>query len=80
MMDASGRATCHELSKTVEVRVFQGIVDIDHIIRCIEATEAMYYMVLSLPISKFTNYPELLEEFVHKNSGYNKLKEFFACA
>ena len=79
-MDTNGRATCHELSRTVEVRVFQGIVDIDHIIRCIEATEAMYYMVLSLPISKFTDYPELLEEFVHKNSGYNKLKEFFACA
>ena len=79
-VDTKGRSTCHELSRTVEVRVFQGIVGIDHILRCIEATEAMYYMVLSLPISKFTDYPELLEEFVHKNSGYNKLKEFFACA
>jgi hypothetical protein len=76
----NGRATCHELSRTIEVRLFQGIVDIKHILRCIETTEAMYYMTAAMPISKFHSYPDLFQEFITKHTGYTNIKEFLECA
>ena len=80
LTDTDGRATCHELPRTIEVRLFQGIVDIKHILRCIETTEAMYYMSSVMPISKFHSYPDLFAEFVTKHPGYTNIKEFLECA
>lgn len=78
----SSRSVCHSgNTATVEVRLFQGIFNLDHITRCLEFTEAMREYSDVCPFSSISRtFTEHFTEFVTKSSGFRNLKEFIKCA
>lgn len=69
-------STAHETSHTVEVRCFQGIFDLNHIIACIEFTEAMFYYVFEAPLSAYTrDFGDKFTQWVVQTGKYRKAKE-----
>lgn len=69
-------SSCHATSQTVEVRVFQGIFDINHILNCIEFTEAMFYYTLEAPIRSYgPSFVPKFQAWVRRQHGYRNLKE-----
>lgn len=77
-----GRSVCHTgNSQTVEVRIFQGIFDLPHVLRCIETVEGVYNFTEMLSYSSFgLRLSTRLKEFFLKSSGYRHVKEIFKCA
>lgn len=63
-------------SSTVEVRLFQGIVDINHIRTCIEATQAMLEYTHMMPLSTLNRrFAQGFKDFVLKSGNYNNLRK-----
>ena len=75
---SSGHRGCTSMrqSSTVEVRVFQGIVDINHIRSCIEATQAMLEYTHMMPLSTLNRkFAPGFREFVLKSGQFNNLRK-----
>lgn len=63
---------------TIEVRLFQGIFDLKHILKCIEFTDAMVTFTQDLPLSAFgLHFKSRLLDYISKNKTYKHLKEVF---
>ena len=63
-------------TSTIEVRIFQGIVDINHIRSCIEATQAMLEYTHMMPLSTLNRkFASGFREFVLKSGQYNNLRK-----
>lgn len=75
-------AACHEGGATVEVRLFQGIPDLNHVLSSIEIVEAMFEYTQFAPRSSYNNrFAAEFTKWVHKARGYNRAKEVLAqCA
>ena len=72
-------AACHEGGATVEVRIFQGIPDLEHILSCVDLTEAMFNFCQYAPHSAYgKNFPKAFSEWVFGNHGYKHAKEVLA--
>ena len=72
-------SACHESSQTVEVRIFQGIVDLDHILSCIELTDAMFEYTQMAPHSAFgAAFPQYFSDYVFQQPGRKRAKEVLA--
>ena len=71
------RSACHELSRnTVEVRIFQGIFDKDHVVRSIEFVDAMVNFSRFMSLQMFgRKFVKGFTDYVMKQPGYLKLKE-----
>lgn len=69
----------HSLSgKTIEVRVYQGIFDIKHIMRCISFTEAMFEFCSIMGYSDFDKkFVKSMSDFVRSERKYASLYEVF---
>ena len=78
------RATAHSSNPhTIEVRMFQGIFDINHIIRCIEFTMAVFYYSAEAPYGALfgRRFKDGFQKFVLGQPGYKSIKkEFKPCA
>lgn len=76
---ANSRSVCHESnSATVEVRLYQGIVDIEHILRCIEFTEGMFHFTSQMGLSTFgRSFFSQFRKWVEKTNGLLTLKKFY---
>jgi len=73
---------CHETRDTLEVRVFQGIPDINHILTCIEMVEAFIEFSREMPYSAIRmGFENCFTQWVLKRPvGYRNLKETLQCA
>lgn len=74
----SGHRGCTSMrqSSTVEVRIFQGIVDVGHIRSCIEATQAMLDYTHMMPLSTLNRkFASGFRNFVLKSGQYNNLRK-----
>ena len=74
--------TCHDTNrKTVEVRVFQGIVDIDHIMRCISFTEAMFQFCEEQGFTGFgVRFTDRFKSFIKEHKKYASIWDLEKCA
>ena len=79
---ADSRSVCHGgNSATLEVRIFQGIFDLHHVLRCLEVVEGIYNFTEMLGYSSFgMRLSSQLKEFFIKSAGYRHVKEMFKCA
>jgi hypothetical protein len=69
-------AACHISGPTVEVRVFYGLPDLQHILSCVEFTEAMFDYTTRIPNSSFgSRFVASFTEWVFKQDGYRRIKE-----
>lgn len=69
-------AACHETPRTVEVRVFQGLMDLKHILSCIELVQAALEWSVNTPYTAYTSrVHEVFSEWVLKQPGYRNAKE-----
>lgn len=67
--------------RTVEVRVFQGIFDMTHVMSCIEITEASFYFTINCPYSAFgRGFADTFGKYVMDQKGYKYAKETLRCA
>lgn len=76
----SGRSVCHFSSgPTVEVRLFQGIFDVDHIIRCLDHVDAIFEFTDRIGVRCFgRSFIENFKEYVIKNDHkYSSLLNLF---
>ena len=65
-------------SNTIEVRVYQGIVDLPHIMRCISFTEAMFEFCKSIGYSNFdARFVSSMSKFVRSERRYASLYSIF---
>jgi len=70
------RSACNDTGRTVEVRVFQGVMNLDHIIACIELTEAMFYYTNHAPLTAYgQSFGQRFNEWVLKQPGFKTAKE-----
>jgi hypothetical protein len=69
--------SCHtQNSKTVEVRVFQGVFNIDHVVRSIEFVQAVFYFCMELSYRMYgMNFSRAFTDFVLAQPGYRALKK-----
>lgn len=78
-----GRFAAHDRNThTVEVRMFQGIFDIEHIIRCIEFTQAMFYYTTEASYKSVigVGFKDGFTKFIFNQPGYRSIKkELKAC-
>ena len=73
-------STCHETSKTVELRVFQGVFDLNHILACIDVTKATFDFARECPISKFNrHYTSKFKHWLSCQPGFKHAKEAVKC-
>lgn len=73
----------HETDYTVEVRVFYGLVDLQHILSCIDIVRAMFEYSYNVPLSQFDkpSFVENFKEWVMKSNRFRHAKEvIIACA
>jgi hypothetical protein len=80
---SEGRSVCHgRKSQTYEVRLFQGIFDITHVLSCIEAVEAMYYFTRDIGFKSFgRSFRSSFEKYIiNTPRRYRNLKETLKCA
>ena len=72
-------AVAHDTnSATIEVRVYQGIVDIQHIMRCISFTEAMFEFCKSIGYSSFDyRFVPAMSKYVRSERRYASLYSIF---
>ena len=77
-MYASDRAVCHgQNSATLEVRLYQGIVDLNHILRCLDHVDAMFWFTNQLRLKDFDyGFVNAFEEFVIKGGKYKSIRDF----
>ncbi len=72
---------CHTTSQTLELRIFQGIFDIKHVLTCIDITLASFEYTKVAPISVFNrNFTQRFKDWVYKQPNFKKAKEAMACA
>lgn len=78
--------TCHDrmsvahdqTGKTIEVRVYQGIFDLGHIMKCISFTEAMFEFCKAMKYSDFDmSFVSSMKKFVRSERKYAALYELF---
>lgn len=63
---------------TIEVRVYQGIVDLSHIMKCISFTEAMFEFCKSIGYSSFdAKFVRTMSKFVRTERKYASLYSLF---
>lgn len=81
-LSSGGRSVCHAgNTATVEVRIFQGIFNLSHVLRCLETVEGIYNFTEMLGYSSFgMRLSSQLKEFFMKSAGYRHVKEMFKCA
>lgn len=74
----SQRSVCHtQNSATLEVRLYQGIVDIKHILRCLDHVDAMFEFTNQMGMKTFgRDFVNKFEEFVLKGNKYRSLRNF----
>lgn len=74
----SQRSVCHtQNSATLEVRLYQGIVDVDHILRCLDHVDAMFEFTSLIGMKTFgREFVHKFEEFVLKGNKYRSLRQF----
>jgi len=69
-------SACHNNQNTVEVRVFYGWYDINHVVACIELTQAMFYYTQYTPLRSFgRGFAKDFTTWLNKEPGYTKAKE-----
>lgn len=75
-------AACHTNGVTTEVRVWQGIFNIEHILSCIELTLAMInFTAYGNSRVNSMNFRVMFHDYVEKQQGYNYAKEVLrSCA
>lgn len=74
------RSTCHQTRGTVELRLFQGIFNKEHMLGCIQIAKASFEFSRQIPYSKF-NYmmgPKF-KSWVEDQPGYRHAKEIMKC-
>lgn len=72
---------CHPTSETLELRIFQGIFNLDHVLASLEITLASFEYTRDLAISKLKrNYVQRFSDWVMKHKKYNLAKEAIQCA
>lgn len=72
-------SACHESSQTVEVRIFQGIVDLPHILSCVDMVEAMFEFTQYAPLHSYgAKFPSIFSSFVMKHERFKHAKEVLA--
>jgi len=73
------QSVAHDLTgKTIEVRVFQGIMDLGHIMKCISFTEAMFEFCQSIGYSNFDlKFVPSMAKFIRSERKYASLYEIF---
>jgi hypothetical protein len=78
-MRVENRGTAHDgNSATIEVRVYQGIFDIAHIMRSISFTEAMFEYTQSIGYQGFdSNFARTFTNFIRKNSKFKAIHNIF---
>jgi hypothetical protein len=73
-------STCHESRMTVELRIFQGIWDISHVLACIEITLATFEFTSQVPLTKLNRmFSEKFRTWIDNQSGYKYAKEAIQC-
>lgn len=75
-------SACHVTPNTTELRVFQGVFSLDHILSCIELTQGALEYTANAPLSAMNHRAhQPLIEWFFKQNGYNHAKEALAqCA
>lgn len=75
-------AACRETRQTVEVRIFQGMVDLRHILYCINLTVAMFEYSRNMPISALNrDWSQHFLNYLSKRPEHRALyKEIQRCA
>jgi hypothetical protein len=72
-------AACHTGPHTTEVRIFQGIVDLKHILSCIEIVEAVIEYSRFIPKSTYgRNFKNYFNDWLQKQAGLRNAKEVVA--
>lgn len=73
-------STCHETSRTVELRIYQGVFNLDHILACIDVTKATFEFTRECPISKFNKfYTPKFKHWLSCQPGFKHAKEAMQC-
>lgn len=74
-------ASSRETSNTVEVRVFQGKFELDHILYCVTLTKAIHEFTYSMPINSLgVRFKDDFIKWLNKNGKYRSLeKEITQC-
>lgn len=70
-------AACHDAGNTIEVRVWQGIVDLHHILACLELTVAMFEFTVYVPRTSYgtRRFIQSFNDYVLKARGFRYAKE-----
>lgn len=69
-------STARETSSTVEVRLFQGIFDLRHIIYCIEVVRAMHKFSGEMSLRDFgSTFPEKFKSWLENQNGFIAAKK-----
>ena len=77
--DTRGRVNLGSRHGTVEVRMFQGIVDADHVLECIDFTEAAVdYSAMCSISSLGRRFSSFFKEYVLKSGKYRNLQKAFS--
>jgi len=78
MRDEGSRSVCHgNNSATIEVRLYQGVVNLDHILRCLDHTDAIFEFTNQVSLKVFGRaFVPKFEEFILKGSKYQSIKKF----
>lgn len=64
--------------KTIEVRLFQGIFDLTHIMRCVSFTEAVFEFSQAMGYSNFdSRFVKSISQFIHTKRKYASLYSVF---
>lgn len=75
-------SACHVTRRTVELRIFQGIVNLDHILSCIDLAEATFDFTRdALAISHIGwRFSSVFTDWLMKQPRFTKAKEAIKCA
>lgn len=69
------RSACREAPATLEVRIFQGLFDLDHILNSIQAVDAMFYFAHEMSLSSFDmRFSKAFKTWVKKKGTYVRVQ------
>lgn len=70
------RSACREAPNTLEVRIFQGLFDLDHIINSIQVVDAMFYYAHEMSLSSFDmRFADSFKRWIRKRGGYLRVQK-----
>lgn len=69
------RSACREAPATLEVRVFQGLFDLDHILNSIQVVDAMFYFAHEMSLSSFDmKFAPAFKKWIRSKGGYLRVQ------